>query len=160
MEGKAWFDVRHCPSCPFRVTGRHASVQVLGTRFQVDELRTDSVTEVYVSSGKVLFTAQDADSGVILTRGMQARLPFGERTAQVAASDMPNPAAWATGTFIYNATPLPEVLEELSSYYGVRLSTRYQGKTLTAEFGTSDLDEIISLIEKSLDIRIEKEVMP
>lgn len=72
--------------------------------------------------------------------------------------DVPNPAAWATGTFVYENTPLEEVLRELSAYYGVRLSSEDTGKMLTAEFDTDEgVDGIVALIEQSLGTHINKE---
>lgn len=155
MSGKVYFDVRRNPSSPFRVMGRYAEVEVLGTRFQIDEQQPDSITEVYVSSGKILFASNGNNTGVILTKGMQAQLPFGKKIPQVMTPETPNPSAWAIGTFVYDNTPLSKVLKELSSYYGVPLSTS-SDKMLTAEFGTDNLNEIIILIEQSLDVKIER----
>ncbi|WP_370281006.1 FecR domain-containing protein, partial [uncultured Duncaniella sp.] len=54
-------------------------------------------------------------------------------------------------------TPLPDVLKRLSAHFNVSLTCSSTGKVLTAEFETDNLDEIIMLIEKSLDVKIEKE---
>ena len=72
------------------------------------------------------------------------------------ASALPNPAAWATGYFRYEATPLAVVLEERSAYYGVSLSAPADGKSLTGEFSTESLDDILELIEQALEVKIEK----
>jgi transmembrane sensor len=62
--------------------------------------------------------------------------------------------AWAIGKFIYRNTPIDEVLKELSFYYGTQLYASEHERTITGEFKTDDLGEIIALIEKTLDIRI------
>lgn len=157
MTGKAYFRVYRDAEHPFRVTGQYAMVKVLGTRFQIDESLPDSATEVYVSSGKVLFSAKGENDGIVLTKNMQASLAHGEHQPHIVASHTPNPAAWAVGKFVYEETPLSDVLKELSDYYHVKLTTANTDKTLSAEFETSDgLDVIVSLIEESLGVRIEK----
>ncbi|WP_294628357.1 FecR family protein [uncultured Bacteroides sp.] len=157
MTGKAYFRVYRDATHPFCVTGQYAVVKVLGTKFQIEESLSDSATQVYISSGKVLFAAKGEDDGMILTKDMQASLLHGEQQPRMVASQIPNPAAWAVGKFVYEETPLPDVLKELSDYYQVELTTAGTDKTLSAEFETSDgLDVIVSLIEKTLEIRIEK----
>lgn len=158
LTGKAYFDVYHDTRHPFCVTGQYALIKVLGTKFQVNELQSNSTTEVYVSSGKVLFAAKGENDGIILTKKMQARLFSGRHLPQIMQSQTPNPTAWAIGTFIYERTPLSVVLKELSDYYHVRLTTVESDKVLTAEFETDDdLNEIISLIEESLEVKIKRE---
>ncbi len=154
MEGKAFFDVTRNERNPFEITTAHAYVRVLGTSFQVDETAD---TDVYVKSGKVLFAASAESEGVILTEGMEARL--GE--AEVAPSRIepltPNPAAWATGVFEYESTPLKDVLDELSAFYGVRLTASDYDRRLSAKFETSSsVDEIISMIAAATETTINK----
>lgn len=157
MTGKAYFRVHRDTTRPFCVTGQYAVVKVLGTRFQIDETLSDSATEVYVSSGKVLFAAKGENGSILLTENMQACLMHGANYPHIVAPQTPNPAAWAVGKFVYEKTPLPDVLEELSDYYHVKLTTSHTAKTLSAEFETGDgLDVIVALIEESLGVKIEK----
>ena len=59
---------------------------------------------------------------------------------------------------MFDNAPLADVLKELSAHFKVELSCPTKGKTLTAEFESDDLDEIIMLIEKSLNVKIERKV--
>lgn len=61
-----------------------------------------------------------------------------------------------TGSFIFDNTPLPKVLEELSKFYKVKLVVNKTDRRLTASFKDKSLDEIIEIIEKVLNVRIEK----
>ncbi|MDE6061462.1 MAG: FecR domain-containing protein [Duncaniella sp.] len=154
MKGKVGFKVRHNPAAPFTVNASYGTVRVLGTQFTVDETRTDSVTEVSVTSGRVLFTAAGYTEGVVLTRGMEATLTVGDSVPDVASAI---PPAAAPRRFVFTDTPLSEVLKTLSGHFNVRLSCQSEGKTLTAEFDTADLDLIIRMIEKSLNVTITKD---
>ena len=165
MTGKVYFNVRHDDRAPFRVDAGTGFVKVLGTRFQVDALDSTSVSVV---SGKVLFTDSRSDGeGLILTKGQSAVLdPAASKPVEITPKH-PNPAAWATGEFIYDNTPLPEVLSELSEYYGVTLvafdagHSSGESRSLSGEFSTSSLPEILNLINSALgtDIQIESQPM-
>lgn len=163
MTGKVYFNVRHDDRAPFRVDAGSGFVKVLGTRFQVDALDSTSVSVV---SGKVLFTDSRSDGeGMILTKGQSAVLdPAASKPVEITPKH-PNPAAWATGEFIYDNTPLPEVLSELSEYYDVTLvafdagHSSGESRSLSGEFSTSSLQEILNLINSALgtDIQIESQ---
>lgn len=163
MTGKVYFNVRHDDRAPFRVDAGSGFVKVLGTRFQVDSRDPISVSVV---SGKVLFSAiRSGEEAMILTKGQSAVLdPAASKPVEITPKH-PNPAAWATGEFIYDNTPLPEVLSELSEYYDVTLvafdagHSSGESRRLSGEFSTSSLQEILNLINYALgtDIQIESQ---
>ena len=149
MTGKVYYAVARDESHPFRVTAPVATVTVLGTVFQVLEDRVD------VTEGRVRVDGPQGD-GVILTAGQSAMLNAGIPVLEETA--LPNPSAWATGVFRYDATPLDDVLKDLSTYYGVPLQVKSDstGKSLTGEFSTESLDEILELVGLALDVEIDK----
>ena len=163
MTGKVYFNVRHDDRAPFRVDAGSGFVKVLGTRFQVDSRDPISVSVV---SGKVLFSAiRSGEEALILNKGQSAVLdPAASKPVEITPKH-PNPAAWATGEFIYDNTPLPEVLSELSEYYDVTLvafdagHSSGESRRLSGEFSTSSLQEILNLINSALgtDIQIESQ---
>ena len=163
MTGKVYFNVRHDDRAPFRVDAGSGFVKVLGTRFQVDSRDPISVSVV---SGKVLFSAiRSGEEALILTKGQSAVLdPAASKPVEITPKH-PNPAAWATDEFIYDNTPLPEVLSELSEYYDVTLvafdagHSSGESRRLSGEFSTSSLQEILNLINSALgtDIQIESQ---
>lgn len=154
MTGRIYFSVFHDEKSPFTVeAGNAARVRVLGTRFEVDE-STDS-TAVYVNSGRVLFTAQDNEEGLVLTKGMAAVLNTGAAMPESRMTS-PNPSAWATGSFVYDNTPLTVVLKELSDYFHTELSANDESRQLSAEFDADSLEDIIEIIEHTLEIKIKR----
>ena len=154
LEGKAYFEVARDEAVPFEVTSEGVFVRVLGTKFMVDAGR--SVKEVYVTEGKVLFAKSPDSEGVILTKDMQATLSPDEDIPVVAMEPDVNSIAWQRGSFIFDQTPLKEVLETLSRYYKVSFVADDLSKKLSGEFDAEDLDLIISLIESALDVHIVK----
>lgn len=154
MQGKAFFQVKQNPQFPFSVKNDRAVVKVLGTKFQL--AHTDSVTSVWVQSGKVSFSCLEGQESLVLTQGMGAILTPNTLTPKRIEQEMPNITAWQSGYFVYDNTPLEIVLRELSHYYGIKLSTAEKSKSLTGRFPTDNLEEIIEIIESTLGIKIEK----
>lgn len=68
-----------------------------------------------------------------------------------------NPHVATPHEFVYDDTPIADVLKELSAYYHCTLSTEPSDKHLTATFPDDDVDFIVSLIEKALNIEITVE---
>lgn len=179
MTGKVYFNVRHDDSAPFRVDAGAGFVKVLGTRFVVDASVRPAADSVIVSvvSGKVLFSPVGSPDGVVLTKGRSAVLGPSLAAPKEITPKHPNPAAWATGEFVYENTPLADVLSELSDYYAVRFSLRSSTAPsanlstsavdpavsqdavpdlrLTGEFSTTSLPEILSLIKSALGVDIQ-----
>ena len=154
LEGKAYFEVARDEAVPFEITADGAFVRVLGTKFMVDA--GSSVKEVYVTEGKVLFAKSSDTEGVILTKDMQATLSPDENVPVIAVEPDVNSIAWQRGSFIFDKTPLREVLETLSKHYKVSFAATDLDKLLSGEFYAEDLDLIISLIESALDVHIIK----
>ena len=154
LEGKAYFEVARDEAVPFEITSDGAFVRVLGTKFMVDA--GSSVKEVYVTEGKVLFAKSSDSEGVILTKDMQATLSQSDAIPVVAAKADVNSLAWQRGSFIFDQTPLKEVLQTLAKHYKVSFVANDLSKQLSGEFDSEDLDLIISLIESALDVNIVK----
>lgn len=157
MTGKVWFDVARDEARPFEVSTENTFVRVLGTEFQVDAtVASRQAVKVYVAEGKVLFARKGEKDGVILTEGMGALIPVGIGAPIVSEKGDSNDIAWLRGTFVFDETPLKEVLTVLSKHYKVSFAANDLSKKLSGEFSTEDLDLIIDLIESALDVNIVK----
>lgn len=152
MTGKAFFQVTRNEARPFSVHTGVTEVMVLGTSFQVEE--RPSVTEVNVVTGKVLFTAGENKENVILTVGMSAFYVLAKKEITVVTEEDANKLSWKTGLLRFQDTPLEQVMADLSAYYGVRVlnRTKSQGAKLTATFNNLPLDEVLRVVNQTLDV--------
>ena len=108
QRGEAMFDVVHDPARPFRVDLGRASVQVLGTAFDV--VREAEATRVSVSRGAVRFAS--AAGAVDLAKGRSAELAGGRlRLRPVAPGEV---GGWREGRRLYRDQPLAEVVSDLN----------------------------------------------
>ena len=156
LSGTAYFEVKHNPRRPFIVSGQGATVKVLGTKFQIEQLAGGSST-VYVANGRVLFGRSGTGSGIVLRRGMKALLDKGKRHPQIIPPGSANQTVWATRIFVFDNTPMNEALGDLSAFYNVNLTASDSTQRITGTFEADDLNTIISVIGKTLGIKIEKE---
>ena len=154
VSGKVFLEVVHNARHPFTVTDNAYNIRDIGTKLMVDE--TAQGTTVLVTEGAVSFQANTSRQAVVIRKNESARLTaHGTVPKQVLLS--PNAAAWATHQFHFNDTPLSDVLRDLSAYYHVRLTCEDgSDKRLTGDFHTDSLDTILSIINETLEVKIEK----
>lgn len=158
MEGKAFFQVRKDENSPFTVIGMKTIVTVLGTSFQLSE--KDGKTELYVNSGKVAFSAiDDEDVELVLTAGMSAKYEDVNGMQFLESVDHENVLSWHTKELHFNNTSLEKVIRDLSDYYQVQIVNRIGegNKYLTASFNDLPLDEILLIINQTLDVHLVAE---
>lgn len=155
LEGKAFFDVERVETRPFEISTPGGFVRVLGTKFQVDNIKH----EVYVLSGKVFFARTEGDEGVILTNGMSALLVDGADLPVVNESATGNQIAWKRGTFIYDGQPLSLAIEELEEFYGKEIEVDDQGNDISdariaGSFDVDSPNDVLSAVSDAFDIRL------
>jgi transmembrane sensor len=163
LHGVAYFEVTHDERHPFSVTNEISQVLVLGTKFLVSSRQESQgmlTTDVYVTEGKVGFSPKDDHAQqLVLTRGMKARLTANDDMPRLITAGSINQTAWATGIFHFDNTPLESVLRDLSEYYSVQLYCDNMSKRLSGDFhadpSSTNLQEIIHVIEQTLDVTIQ-----
>lgn len=159
LKGKAFFQVKRNEARPFSVYTAQTEVTVLGTSFQIWE--QDGATDVDVVTGKVRFTAGDKEdeSKVILTAGMSASYSMEKKEITIRKEENLNRLSWKTRQLRFNETPLPEVIDDLSEFYGVKIINRMKSpeSKLTATFNDLPLDEVLMVVNQTLDVRLAPE---
>ena len=154
VSGKVFLEVVHDARHPFTVTDNAYTIRDIGTKLMVDE--TAQGTTVLVTEGAVSFSANTSHEAVVLRQNESARLTANDNALRQMQLS-PNAATWATHMFNFNNTPLSEVLRDLSAYYHVRLTCENgSDKRLTGDFHTDSLDTILSIINETLEVKIEK----
>jgi ferric-dicitrate binding protein FerR (iron transport regulator) len=118
LTGEAYFEVAKDKTHPFIVVTSRMQVQAVGTAFNVNSYRNaDSTTITTLAEGKIKVTTQHKT--VLVNPGQQVKTNL--TTAAVSEGDVETATAWKNGLFIFNATPLQEVLIQLSRWYDVSI---------------------------------------
>lgn len=158
MRGKAFFQVTRNEARPFSIRSARTEVTVLGTSFLVDERAKD--TRLDVMTGRVRFAAAEGEAKpVILTAGMSARYATGGDSITVSDKPAENRMAWRDGVLRFRETPLRQVIADLSDTFRTTVVNRAgdNDSRLTATFRGESLEEILRIINQTLDVRLEVE---
>lgn len=154
LTGKAFFQVMRNEARPFSVQTARTEVTVLGTSFQVNEML--SQTDVNVVTGKVCFSAGKEEGSVILTAGMSASYSMEKKAIKVLEEEELNSLSWKTKQLRFNNTPIDKVIEDLNTYYQVTVTNKVKSPetNLTATFNNLPLEDVLMVINQTLDIRL------
>lgn len=158
MKGKAFFQVTRNETRPFSVYTERTEVTVLGTSFQINE-QPDG-TDVNVMTGKVSFgaTGNETDK-VILTAGMSASYSMESKGITLLEEEDLNTLSWKTRQLRFNDTPLEKVIGDLNEYYQVKVINKAENPNLklTATFNDLPLEDVLLVINQTLDTRLASE---
>jgi ferric-dicitrate binding protein FerR (iron transport regulator) len=156
LAGEAFFNVTRDTLHPFVIETEHASVEVLGTSFNVSAYPDSKIVEIHVETGKVKLTQLAKDN----QKANSAILPAGERgwlnivdgeLGQMSINST-NYSSWLTKKISFQRTPLAEAFSVLENTYHVRIiidSPEIGQMPYTANFADLQLDYIIKVIART-----------
>lgn len=160
LQGQAYFEVARNPVKPFRVHAGRAVTEVLGTKFDVRAYREDATVAVAVAEGSVAVAAADRPpANLVLHRGDLARLDSTGDLRVEHGIAIDQYLAWTQGRLEFVNAPLRDVIPELVRWYDldIRLGdSNLATRPLTASLGTESADEMLRLLEASLQVRVER----
>jgi ferric-dicitrate binding protein FerR (iron transport regulator) len=158
LEGEGFFEVTPDKAHPFIVHAGTLDVKVLGTAFNVNARKTDSIM-VTVDHGRVRVASATSDS-VILQKGEAARFTASDNIVKKIDNGNRNAFAWKTHDFDFQNTPLSEVAEQLSEVYGVRVvlkNAELKNCPVTIPLHQKSLDSILSMLEATLGVTVQRQ---
>jgi len=152
LVGEAYFDVTHTTSSPFIVRTGRVTTRVLGTTFDVRSYPEDARVRVAVVSGKVV--SQGRQTLLTLMAGTVGDITDSVATS-TAVNDMESYVGWTADRLIFRETPIPEMLQTLSRWYGVEF--RLTDSTLLSRHITVTLDhknqtDVVAVLESLLNV--------
>jgi transmembrane sensor len=149
LEGDGYFNVTHDAHHPFSVHTARSTIHDIGTRFIVRARPTETRLEVAVADGKV------AIDSLTVGAGQAARVDASGSVTLLPHASIDARFAWTRGEFVFDHMLVPDVLGEMSRWYGdtfvladnslrtVRLTTVLRGETLL---------EALLVLETALDV--------
>ncbi len=154
LTGEAFFDVAKNKDAPFQIETPQATIEVLGTSFNVN---SKSTTVVAVKSGIVKVMSNSSGKYVTIKAGEAAEV-VKEEVAYFEIAN-PNYNSWQTGVFVFSELPLLDVVNDLNTFYGNKLvlSTAVQSTCkLTARFDNAPLEEVLKVLQLTCGVSIDK----
>lgn len=156
LSGEAYFEVTRDELRPFIVHTDEVDVKVLGTEFCIRNYADKPVLTTLVR-GSVEVTDQQGWQSV-LKPGQQSVTSGGYST--VRNVETLYYTAWKDGYFIFENTPLAEIMEELSLWYNCQYFFQNPAAAelrITARLKKYDeIDVLLGILSKTNEIRMEK----
>lgn len=157
LTGEAYFEVAHDANRPFVVNVRDASVNVLGTRFNIRAYDAEPL-ETALLEGAVAFNHGTASR--VLKPGQQAVVGT-DGTFSVVPANLERVMAWQKGYFYFEDTPISDIMDELARWYDTDVD--YVGDLSDLTFGgmvskAERISTILNIMERTdqLTFRIEQ----
>lgn len=154
LNGEAYFKVQE-DITPFIVLCGDVMTMVTGTEFNIRN--RDNLVNVVVASGSVKTFSNEDVKGVDLKKGEKVTYSRTSGFSSKQYIDLNKELAWRYNKFFFDNTPLDEVMEEIGRYYNLKVVFNNYvatSKSLTGEFSADDFQQIISIIELTLDVDI------
>jgi transmembrane sensor len=180
VAGEALFIVSHDEHRPFRVSTDTTTIQAVGTQFDV--YRAETATRVAVVEGRIQVTSDRADSSTpprsngtealdppghvdrtsvaptLLAAGEQASVSGDGTVVKKVKPDVSSAVAWRQRRLVFDHTPLPEAIKELSRYSDFHIGLVGDDllkRKISGVFQADDPQTIVSLFQADPTVRIE-----
>lgn len=159
LKGEAFFTVTPDKEHPFVITTSKATIKVLGTSFNVKATDNNNRVEVYVKTGKVLFSSLVKSDSVLLLPDMKGLLDLTSGQLSIDSSGTGNDLYWMNQTLTYRKTKLEDVFAELESRYHISIVVKdssINNLRLTSTFTNSSVEEMLDIIAQSFNLSVSK----
>ena len=159
IEGEAFFSIVHTSDDQkFQVHSGNLDVEVLGTKFNVNNRRNR--TQVTLSSGKIKLNIKTRDTirNVIMNPGEFVEVSRNSAINKKTV-DSEKYTSWRNNKLQFNNTPLIEIVEILEDNYGLQVELRdpaLGNREFTAVYPADDLGILLQALAKSFDLNIIK----
>jgi ferric-dicitrate binding protein FerR (iron transport regulator) len=159
LEGEAFFDIARDESRPFIVHTSNATIQVLGTSFNIKAYKNEPEMNVAVVRGKVSVTSKDAQgdvaSSTILEKDQWATYQKSGSLSEKGTGDVWEYVAWKEQVLVFNDKPFSEVARTLERWYGVQIDIEdeeLKSVELKGEHKNVSLEQVLQSIQFVLGI--------
>lgn len=162
LTGEAFFSVTSDPSHPFTVSAGEVSVNVLGTKFNVNSRMAEDAISVFLEEGAVEMRCEGVDKAVKLSPLQRAT--YFKRDGIVEITDIDGEAtdlAWLKNDMAFRNEPLSNVLLTIERTYGVEFDRATLSGALddgfTGTLPSDDISTVLDVLEDIYDVKFTLE---
>lgn len=154
LKGEANFEIKHEADKELIVEAEEVLIRDIGTTFNVKAYPESNTIEVTVQEGEVQFYTQQ-DEGIFIKAGDKGIYNKQSRKFEKVLADT-NVVSYATKQFVFEESPLEEVVEQLNAIYEKKIKIGENIKTcrVTVNFNNEDIETIAEILAETLNLRI------
>lgn len=148
LTGEGYFEVAHDKQKPFIVTSQNQQTIVKGTKFNITAYSEERKMTTTLLEGSVLVKAMhnDRTDEVLLRPNEQVVLE--NNTMAKSSVNAMEAIAWKNGKFIFNNTPLRDIMQQLARWYDVEVEYLDTVDGITFTGSVSRFDNIQDVLRK------------
>lgn len=158
FEGEAYFNVKKDPSTPFIIKTTDVKVEVLGTKFNLCARLADTLVELDLEQGSVLFSSLKSKEECTVAPNQSVTM--NKLTGKLTLTSMTDNeivSPWRRAELNFRNAPLKEVFSIIESTYGVTVTIQGKKKPteelFTGTIADNNLIEAIEVLERSFHIK-------
>jgi transmembrane sensor len=155
MTGEGFFDITPNTQKPFIINLKNASIEVVGTSFNVLAYDSLQETSVVVKTGIVRFSVPALKEEVKLTAGEKGVYTSDLHQLISLKNEDPNFIAWKTKELVFNEDELKTVIETLNKTYHAHIVIGAgvpDSCVVTVKFNQQTLEAIMRVLETTLNL--------
>lgn len=151
LSGNAFFDVAKNPNKPFVIAASDIDVKVLGTSFSINQ--NNKLIKVSVKTGKVNVSSELQETDLLPNEAVSYEKGSKEFTLSIIIDK--NHWAWTDKKLSFEETELKDVIAKIEETYKVKIdyNRSYDQVSFTGKFNNSNIEEIIKILNSSLNIK-------
>ncbi len=153
LSGEAYFEVKKDSLRPFRVESEGFITTALGTSFNINT-KNNPLLKISLLTGKVVIDRDQEKEQITLIPGQEFQFDKVGNEKRVMSFNLETAIAWKEGRLIFDNASLPEVVQILEEWYGVKFSLANAENVswkFSGDYQNQILDNVlnsISFIEK------------
>ncbi|WP_353140104.1 FecR domain-containing protein [Pseudopedobacter sp.] len=156
LTGEGYFEVKSDKTKPFKVVSENQTIEVLGTKFNVNTYKDEPAVRTTLLEGSVKVSL--ASETEILRPGEQAAIKGQQISIQKV--DTEQAVAWYRGDFAFEGAELKNIMRQISRWYNVEVV--YQGDVGDIKFGGSisrskDIQEVLKVLSMTQGVNFKLE---
>jgi transmembrane sensor len=160
LSGEAYFEIEHIDEeHKFVVEAKDLEITVIGTKFNVKAIANSDIVEVSVSEGVVKINQKNNSDFIDLYANEKAIYNTKTFEIVVETAETNTDIFWMTKKIVFNNAQMTEVAATLSTIYNVDINldlSNSDSLRLNTSFEGNSLEEVLRIIELTLEIKIEK----
>ncbi|MFT5144438.1 MAG: ferric-dicitrate binding protein FerR (iron transport regulator) [Rhodothermales bacterium] len=165
LEGEGFFDVTPASQndgLGFEVQTFNASVQVVGTAFNVRAWQSDveSDTRVVVEHGAVRVASSSLrEIAILLERGESSMVSASGTPSDPEATDLTRAIAWRNGNLAFDSVPMGAIFDEVERLFGVGVSAPESIRRLEVSYwreSPADAGSVLADLADAIDVEVRR----